>query len=329
MGGKLFNSKRLNRKEFFEIQLEIRNWLVRQLSSDHIMMLSQLADKESFGDLDLIVSNTLTESCMKLLERSGMPYKKNGEVLSFLYEDFQVDLILVKEELLSYSSYYFSDGDKSNLIGKLIKHLYGVTFSSKGPYFKLNINNGEYVTKIFLEESPYLDYSIIVFKLLGLPPKYSFTQKKLFDWISSSPFFVKYIYNLDYMNSEQRSRDKRRPFYQDWLKYLETLDKPSYDTRDETLFFMSYLHHLYPNLAKELEKHHKNWKEIQDKKKVFSGSLIKNLIGLEGKALGDFIRYLKQNHYEEVLLGFNANDDLLYLDLINNLYDKYKGSNNA
>ena len=333
MGGKLFNGRRVDRKEFLELEDEVVKFLQSNLLSDKIRKLSHVSDKTSFGDIDLIVSNTLTESCMSFLERSGIVYKKNGDTLSFLWSGVQVDLIFVKPELLDFSVKYFSHGDKSNLIGKLVKYHYGITFSSLGPYYKFNFDSGAYVYKQFLEDDISPDYDVTVFKLLRLAPKSSYTEEELFEWVYSSPLFVKDIYTLDKLNSEQRKRYKDRPFYQRWLAWLDTKeDKELYSLQSQ--FCELVLYTVYPRFNEYEHFHLKQYQFKSHEKLAFSGrKIVYNLEDenkLEGKALGDFIKYLKENHYAEVLsAGVSMNDVSLYRDLINNLYEQYKGSNNV
>lgn len=321
MGGKLFNGRRVDRKEFLELEDEVVKFLQYNLFLDDVLKLSHISDKASFGDIDLIVPNTKTESSMSFLMHSGIPFKRNGDTLSFLWRGVQVDLIFVKPELLDFSVKYFSHGDKSNLIGKLVKYHYGITFSSLGPYYKFNFDNGVYVYKQFLEDNNTLDYDDLVFKLLGISPKESYTEEELFEWIYSSPLFTKDVYALDVLNSEQRKRDKDRPFYQRWLAWLDTKeDKQS--SYDENL-----IEKVYPEF-KEYKKEHLKNKEIKDKERLaFSGKKISCAVSdkLEGKALGDFIKYLKENYYSQVVsLGVNSNNSLAYVVLINNLYEDYK-----
>ena len=326
MGGKLFNGRRVNREEFLELENEVIKFLQSNLLSKDILKLSHLNNKTSFGDLDLIVSNTLTESCMSFLERSGIAYKKNGDTLSFLWRDVQVDLIFVKPELLDFSVKYFSHGDKSNLIGKLIKYYYGITFSSLGPYYKFNFDNGVYVYKQFLEEDKELDYDYLVFRLLGILPRESYTEEELFEWIYSSPLFIKDVYALDTMPYDKRRRDQERPFYQRWLTWLDT--KENKDRVYDQEFIDNLRDKIFPKF-KEYEKKHLELKERADLERLaFSGRKISYALKedskLEGKALGDFIRYLKQNHYAEVLsLGISINDSMAYIVLINKLYTLY------
>lgn len=264
MGGKLLNGRRVGREEFLVLEEQVVSYLKANLLSKHVYKLIHLSDKETFGDLDLVVSNTLTESILKLIDNPV----KNGDVISFLWSGLQVDLILVSSELLDYSVKYFSFGDRSNLLGRLIKHTYGLTFSSKGLYKK------HHNKKIYLD----FDYDGIVLKLLGLTPKDSYTEKELFDWVISSSFFNREVFQLNNLTSEQRARDKKRAFYQRWLSYIE------YDTNP------------YPELAtkiKEIDDELEHQKKINE---VYSGVRIKEMLGIEGKHLGDFIRWCKHNN---------------------------------
>lgn len=327
MGGKLFNGRRVERKEFLELEDEVVKFLQSNLLSNKIRKLLHVSDKTSFGDIDLIVSNTLTESCISFLERSGINYKKNGDTLSFLWRGVQVDLIFVKPELLDFSVKYFSHGDKSNLIGKLVKSHYGITFSSLGPYYKFNFDSGAYVYKQFLENNETIDYDVLVFKLLGLTPNSSYTEEELFEWIYSSPFFHKSIYRLEELNSEQRKRDKDRPFYQRWLAWLDTKEDKCF-TFDDEFVFLNKLS-VYPDFTKYEQFHYRQYKLKLREKQSFSGHRISYSLSegnkLEGKTLGDFIRFLKEKYYYTIL-ELDLNNVQEYSDTINSLYEKYKGS---
>lgn len=327
MGGKLFNGRRVDRKEFLKFEDEVVKFLQYNLFLDDVLKLSHMSDKASFGDIDLIVPNTKTESSMNFLERSRIPFKRNGDTLSFLWRGVQVDLIFVKPELLNFSVKYFSHGDKSNLIGKLVKYHYGITFSSLGPYYKFNFDSGAYVYKQFLENNETIDYDVLVFKLLGLTPNPSYTEEELFEWIYSSPFFHKSIYRLEELNSEQRKRDKDRPFYQRWLAWLDTKEDKCF-TFDDEFVFLNKLS-VYPDLIKYEQFHYQQYKFKLREKQSFSGHRISNSLTegnkLEGKALGNFIRYLKEFYYYTVIeLDFNNIQE--YSDTINSLYEKYKGN---
>ena len=59
----------------------------------------QLKDKETFGDLDLLVETGHAEEIRKVLDAEGLKHSTNGQVLSYLDpNNYQVDLIQIPED---------------------------------------------------------------------------------------------------------------------------------------------------------------------------------------------------------------------------------------
>ena len=125
MGGnalKLVITIRKNKTEYYLLRDKIKKiFLERGIIIDYI---PELEDKESFGDLDILYSNIEMLSVIKEL---FVPNEIviNGEVISFDYDDFQIDMI--KCENIEFCKFYFSYGDFGNLIGKILKK-YEYTF---------------------------------------------------------------------------------------------------------------------------------------------------------------------------------------------------------
>ena len=125
MGGNVFTtldfkSKRVDLKDF----LRIKNEIITLFKNNNLNLYfgEYTRDKTSFGDLDIIVDTNL-DKFIKVLEDHSFKYSKNSNVLSFLYEDFQVDLIKVDSHTLDYAVLYYSWNDIHNLLGKLCKKL--------------------------------------------------------------------------------------------------------------------------------------------------------------------------------------------------------------
>lgn len=261
MGGKLLNGRRVTREEFFDIEDRVCAFLGAH-------RLHQFIDKTTFGDIDLVLPISTKERSMRLLESPVV----NGDVISFLWDGFQVDLICVPDDMVEYSIDFFSHGDKSNLLGRLIKYHYNLTFSSKGLYKKYNINSGYYVRKEMLDKGSYKD---IVEKFFRKPLIDFQTEEELFEWVKSSVLFEREAFYLENLTAEQRARDRKRPFYQRWLDYIEVPECP-YDLT-------------------ELDSYHvEEYLKLVEFNSQFKG--ISKITGLQGKELGKFIKHLKTKY---------------------------------
>lgn len=319
MGGKIFpTNTRIESKEAFSTLYQKQLELLSHIT-DKVYIPREIDSKTSFGDLDLVIPEQFMESIAKFLEASELPHNitRNANtnviennVLSYQYDLHQVDLIFLPEETIEYSVNYFSFGDHGNILGRLLKTV-GIKNSFKGLFFDLN-NNGNKKNTILLASDYYemLDY----LKLDKEHFKQGFTdQKDLFDWITSSPYFQNNIYSFELMTNKNRVRDMKRPFYHEFLVYLET---NSFDNPEPLIpvneFFPSY------DIQKALIK--KEFAIHSLYKSKFNGTNVSNLTGLSGLDLGFLMKNFKNKYtYDEIVSMDQKLIDKNILDLYNSL----------
>ena len=328
MGGNIWDtSLRLDKKDYLILEEKIVNMLLEEIVTDkaHLSKIKFIKDKETFGDLDLLVTKEYKhkEYLLQYLQNKKYPYQVNTDVVSFLFENFQVDIIFVKNfSELSYAKHYFSWNDAGNLVGRLIKQL----GFKHGHQCLLYIDRRD--TQV-LAEIPltYNYYKVLdILKLDVQTFLKGFKSKlELFSWITASPYFNAEIFKLENLNNSNRVRDRKRATYKEFLIYLEE-NKPNsftYKFNRESIVLYNF-----PEFWGVLQENEKNFQENLAIKKAFNGVVIKDILNITGLPLGLFIKYLKSNISTETLLTFaTIKTEAEQIELIKTTYQTYLQSN--
>lgn len=292
MGGNVFEgTRRYSKEEYLSAQDKWVNYLSDQFT---VGTLSIVKEKETFGDLDLVVTGN-KEKLIEILI-NHYPLFINGNIISIKDNDFQVDLILVPEISFKYSIHYFGCQDLGNLLGRLIKQ-YGFKHGWNGLYYVQR--NGDHVVQEHLLSTRYLD----IINILGLD-RYKFlcgfnSYEDMFDWLVKSPLFISSIFKYENLNHTNRVRDRKRKVYNLFLDYIDKLDD-SIKNKEATKLSeeekRSFVFSKFPKLALEVERLDKEIEIHNITKLKFNGELVKSLTGLSGVPLGDFIKLFKSNY---------------------------------
>ena len=292
MGGNVFEgTRRYSKEEYLSAQDKWVNYLSDQFT---VGTLSIVKEKETFGDLDLVVTGN-KEKLIEILI-NHYPLFINGNIISIKDNDFQVDLILVPEISFKYSIHYFGYQDLGNLLGRIIKQ-YGFKHGWNGLYYVQR--NGDHVVKEHLLSINYLD----IINILGLD-KYKFFHgfndyEDMFNWLVKSPLFISSIFKYENLNHTNKVRDRKRKVYNLFLDYIDKLDDsiknkevPKLSEEEKRSFVFSK----FPKLALEVERLDKEIEIHNIVKSKFNGELVKSLTGLSGVPLGDFIKLFKSSY---------------------------------
>ncbi len=252
--------------------------------------------KESHGDLDMLVkSETLPANWDKKIVEWFEPKElvKNGNVISFEYQEFQIDLISVPEEDWLSSFLYYSFNDASNLIGR-VAHSLGLKLGYDGLSYNFTEDTWHFRNVILLKDYkdilPVLGYSYERYQQ-GFD-----TLEDIFKFVVSSPFFRKSIYALENRNNAARTRDKKRRTYMEFLKWLE-----NYEETKEQRFYngvhqedaLPYLMREIPSFRNIYDETMSDWADAKEFKKRYNGSLVTEWTGLKEKELGEFMKWNK------------------------------------
>lgn len=324
MGGKALKkveTRRYNLEEYKETSSFIISELKKILLYSVISDIPYLREKETFGDLDVLVSfNTSTDiqSIMQIILNHFQPdeHIKNGKVLTFNYKDLQVDIVFTPLECFPLSLTYYSWNDAGMLLGRICHYL-GLKYGPE--YLRLLVlNDNDRVCDIPLTNDPK-----IIFSILGLDFEIfkngfdNYTQ--LFDFISTSKYFYYDIFDSALINSASRRRDNKRVSLHLFFEYL-TLNQERWKhsnkkrTQDENIEFIDKLFpekFIYNTIAEANRK-------IEIKRLVsekWNGNIIMSIIpDLVDSKLGNAI-----NKHKEYVKSFDL--DFEYY-ILNNDFDK-------
>jgi hypothetical protein len=296
MGGNaISNAIRLEKQYYNHVSEGMETILKQTYPNAKIKTIPSYAEKESFGDLDILISGvdvgTLREFCQQALNAKEI--HSNGNVISFglditslLMKEavFQVDLITVPEEDFDFALNYFSYNDLGNLIGQTA-HGIGLKFGHDGLWYKYIIETELVkeicITKDFFVALDILDYSRADF-LRGFR-----SLEDIFHYTVSSEFFTTWNYQLENRNAAGRVRDKKRKTYTAFLEWMKDKNLPSEQKfRNLGLLLSAHRDH---GVALQFMYATLDYFRAERVRVKFNGAYVGEWTGLTGKELGSFM----------------------------------------
>lgn len=325
MGGNAFkhlNTKRIDKKEFDDSFLDIKNKL-NQLKLD---VVPAFFEKSTFGDLDVVVEE---ESMNKWLADNNweidkefydfLKIKFNSRgirnaypVISFEYRKnkneergFQVDLIYIPKKFYNFCLNYFSYNDLGNLLGVMYRAL-GVKFGHYGLNYEIYSKETHYMGDVLITND--FDKALNFLKLDVDRFKKGFNNlEEVFDYVISSPYFNKGLYDLieGVSSYKARRRNAQRSTYKLFLKWLKEQPEerlPSYQhTKDKDERLSLIVSHFGNEFIDNIKEVRNKEKEKNSLKIKFSGEKVSYWTGLTHQALGELLKQfnLKFKNKEE------------------------------
>ncbi len=300
MGGlalKHFDVVRLERENFDKLVIELtgklHSFFGNEVKFDPIPFYH---NKKDFGDLDILYSSNqnITEKIIGLINPNQ--FVNNSPVLSIVYvfegQNFQIDFIRVIPEEHEFALSYFSYNDFSNLIGRIF-HSLGLKLGHDGLFyvFRNEENPNQIIGEILITR----DY----LKALEIGDYYNFENQEfneledIFHYVTISKYFNNDIFLLKNRNHISRTRDRKRPTYMKFLKWVKDFKGPQFDWSSKTEIRKEILEKLFiifPDFKNRLNEILEKQKEKKVISLKFNGHLVKEWTGLEGKELGKFLK---------------------------------------
>jgi hypothetical protein len=317
MGGKAIipilnkNSERITKAE--------KNYYLSLLPSN-FLPIREIASKEDFGDIDLLISNpnfyNLFETVMSKNNIKINGKIKNSEITSYAINDkHQIDLILLENTKLAWE--YYSDNDKGIIIGNIF-HQLGFSYGHKGLYLKLENTKFLLSTNTF-DILNFLKYPIDGIEKVINPNLFFSTFEEMFEFAISTPYFNSAYYGDAFLNNENRTRNNKRNTWNKFRDFLQTKTfKNEFIPNKEIMklkalkFFNKEAEYLDLLYSEEINK---------IKKKLFDGNKISSITNLKNKDLGDFI--IKFKNYIELELNKINQEDLIKYNILLNSIDSH------
>lgn len=281
--------------EALEILREKVQSELAELGFPHSAPIRYLPNKESHGDLDLLV-DSVGRSVPKLSAEVGRT--RNGHVTSIAYvindqDVFQVDLINKARDMFEAALNYFNYGDIGMMLGQVAAGN-RLLLGDKGLYFKRTINRKDniFLTRDWEEILPLLGYSYEIFSQ-GFK-----TQEEIYEFVTSSPFFSPNFLEIGNLKHHRRVRQRKRPTF---MKMLEWLKGREFSREKLSL---EAIHSTFPFLQEKIEEAEEREREAARKRSLLNGYYVMSVLPLQGKPLGDFMSFLKKDfpydHFESL-----------------------------
>lgn len=303
MGGNAlsFETKRLSSDEYFELQYLVLDNLRHNTVGCQFEPVDAYYSKESFGDLDIVWTSDRTSisNIIDIVRKVFDPKDivRNGTVISFDVNDFQVDLIYSKSDEFVFSINYFAWNDLGNFIGRTA-HRLGFKYGHDGlKYVMRDEDDPSYViSEVFLTKDHDEALEFLGFSshehVMGFD-----TPEEIFEYAASSPYFSAASFMLANRNHVARVRDRKRKMYNMCVEYykekfgvdentpVEPLDKAVHLARAFRTFPSFYESYTIV-MAKHIK--HKAYKS------VFNGLTVGAIYCVEGKELGAKMKKLRE-----------------------------------
>lgn len=293
MGGNALKHIGVERKsasEYFEIAKEVSK--LAEVFTDKKSIIPAYAEKESFGDLDILVvikpsithlKNTLQE----IFHPKDIIH--NDKCWSLDYKNLQVDIITSSPELFEITLHYYSYNDLNNLIGR-VAHNQGLKYGHQGLVFPVKFKDTYLNEEILLSIDPKEIYEFLGYDYSRFQKGFN-NLEEIFQYVTKSPFFNKEAFACE--NYINRTRNRKRPTFQKFTQWLaERPNLPSFYFKSEKEEYqMKALKHFH--CMEKYETTISHMKKREEAKAKFNGELVHKLTGLEKKELGLFIVQFK------------------------------------
>lgn len=297
MGGKAFGfeAKRMNEEEFKWVsQLLLQNIRMSHNKEVQAKVVISVRDKIDFGDVDVLVSNENFnfDDFWFNSKEYYKDYKRNGPVISILdFCDRQIDLILTQKEIFDVHYQYLAYNDMGNFVGRIAKSL-NLKYGHDG--LSLVVRHNDDPTKK-IADIPIMTDVVKIYELLDVPYRKNGydNMEQVYSDIMSSKYFHSDSFALEKQSHHARVRDRKRKSYHGMLNYIKEHDKSTNERRKYTIF--ETLNLVPAMVALKYVMVMGEYDNKRYEKTLFNGRIVGEVTGLEGKELGNFMVFAKNN----------------------------------
>jgi hypothetical protein len=331
MGGQALKNtftRRYNKDEFDLLTPIVKEKLEKYFKK--VYLIQGHRNKETYGDADFLVlidDNELNINTILNDEFFTKEIFKNGNIYSFEYKEFQIDLILTTQSKWETSINYFNWSDLGNLIGK-VAHKFGLKWGFEGLVYVYR-TDGKVLGNINVSK----DYREVLTFLGFDSDRYDLGFKNLdeiFDYVTSSKYFNPWMFDFETLNRINRERDQKRTTYANFVKHVTPMKEIG---QDAYFYFYPnksvYLGHIdfnFPGFLKEYNELEIIENRRLKVKSIFNGKLVMEAYpNLKGQALGNALHkfenaFASKYEFEESILTINNTKSvILQFKLINGL----------
>jgi hypothetical protein len=303
-------TERKTTPEFFKIYTEVVLPFHKIGFETHLVKFYR--EKSTHGDIDILIMTQPNRNIFDLI-KEYIPTKgitKNGNVISFEYNNFQIDFICVSPSHWETSVDFFDYDPTGNLMGK-IAHKFGLIYGFEGLLYKFRSTTSHFSEDIIISTD-----SAKIFNFLG----YSYSEycrgfetlNDIFHYIIFGKYFNKSIFQLEELSSVDRKRNRKRDTYNAFIKYVGLLDfldvKKDYTFEKDKSKYIEFINSSFPNshLIDKINVLKEKERIFNEMKLKFNGNLImEKYPELTGKELGYVLTHFKDSYsnFDEFILN--------------------------
>lgn len=292
MGGNLFKdrSRRYQKAEYDALVVELSPAFSKLFTKFNVC--PAFKDKDSFGDMDVV---GVVAPCANFPERvkevTGCDdLSKNGNQVSFLYKEFQVDLVCHPEEEYAMAKHYYGNGDRGNFVGKLA-HTLGLKYGHDGLWLKVRERESHLLREVLLTNDPQTADTF-----LNVEYRTEFQSfDDMFNNVVASKYFNVETYDDENNNAVARVRDAKRPNYRKFLEYAAQMtDRTFFPYHKDKSVHLPLVFAAFPHAEKEYHEAKEEFRKLVLFRTKLNGEVVAELTGLKDKELGMTMKRLRE-----------------------------------
>lgn len=249
--------------------------------------------KLDYGDIDILATGALGRRD----ELAGVFGSKktllNGDCLSLIWREAQLDIISVEAGLMDAAVGYFSWPDLGNFLGRIAKAA-GFRYGHRGLARRVVFGRSKRPGTVDVSTC-----TRDIFGFFGLDYarwERGFDEREdIYSFVVSSPFFAKSLFEPKSLNHRERVRNRKRPVYAGLLGWAEGENLQSFDfeacsdawwdQRAKSHFGGGWIEERCHLMRKEEQEEANSAK--------LNGDSVREITGLDGLDLGVFMRSFK------------------------------------
>jgi len=333
MGGHALkvNTYRKTTDEFNKIASDIIPIIENSLGTE-TFIAKCYHNKETHGDMDILIRFGENQQNINLVDFIKSTFNpndihNNGGIVSFDYDNFQIDFIPIKTSNWEIAKIWYSYDPFSNLAGKS-SHRFGTKYGWDGLTYPFRNFNGRLSQDITLSKDPKRIFEFLGYDYERFQEGFD-NLEEIFEYVIGGKYFDYTIFLMENLNHIDRKRNKKRKSYQEFLQYIENKGiKDTYEFSKDKSDYIDLIHQIFPEVdlkgkIKELTKRDEENQELNSK---FNGKLIMNLYpDLKGKELGNSITNFQKSFKDYREFALNHSSDEI-MESFSKFYENKKGS---
>jgi len=280
-------------------------------------------NKKTHGDLDILIKVSSNEIIYNIVKDRINPdgLIVNDNIITFDYDNCQVDLICIKEDIWESAKIYYLYDPLPNLFGKTA-HGFGLRFGMDGLFYKFIGKGGTNTHVIKLTTNPRKIFEFLGFDYDRFEEGFD-NVTDIYEFIVNGKFYDKEMFKPENLIAVDRKRSMNRPSYRAFLEYSKsTTSNFTFDKNKNV--YIDYIDENFPGFKEKLNVYIERDNMIDPRKKFREaisnhkpGKLLGTIIGYYTKSKDDFNKFIIESDIEAIkkdfdnfYIGFNKNENL-------------------